>query len=51
MYKWLGDNMNYPAAAAEEGVSGKVTVQFIVEKDGSITNVHVVRGKQPRTRC
>jgi protein TonB len=47
MYKWLGDNMNYPAAAAEEGVSGKVTVQFIVEKDGSITNVHVVRGKHP----
>jgi protein TonB len=39
--------MNYPAAAAEEGVSGKVTVQFIVEKDGSITNVHVVRGKHP----
>jgi protein TonB len=47
MYKWLSDNMNYPAAAAEEGVSGKVTVQFIVEKDGSITNVHVVRGKHP----
>jgi TonB family protein len=47
MYQWLSDNMNYPAAAAEEGFSGKVTVQFIVEKDGSITNVHVVRGKHP----
>lgn len=47
MYKWLGDNINYPAAAAEEGVQGKVTVQFIVEKDGSITNVKVVRGKHP----
>lgn len=47
MYKWLGDNINYPAAASEEGVQGKVTVQFIVEKDGRISNVHVVRGKHP----
>lgn len=47
MYKWLGSNINYPPAAAEEGVSGKVTVQFIVEKDGSISNVSVVRGKHP----
>lgn len=32
MYKWLQDNIIYPAAASEEGVQGKVTVQFIVEK-------------------
>ena len=47
MYKWLQDNIIYPAAASEEGVQGKVTVQFIVEKDGSITHVQVVRGKHP----
>jgi protein TonB len=47
MYKWLSENISYPAAASEEGVSGKVTVQFVVEKDGRITNVHVVRGKHP----
>lgn len=47
MYKWLQDNIIYPAAASEEGVQGKVTVQFIVEKDGSITHVKVVRGKHP----
>ena len=47
MYKWLQDNIIYPAAASEEGVQGKVTVQFIVEKDGSITHVQVVRGKRP----
>lgn len=47
MYKWLKDNIIYPAAASEEGVQGKVTVQFIVEKDGSITHVQVVRGKHP----
>lgn len=47
MYKWLQDNIIYPAAASEEGVQGKVTVQFIVEKDGSITHIQVVRGKHP----
>lgn len=47
MYRWLGNNINFPPAAAEEGVSGKVTVQFVIEKDGSITNVKVVRGKHP----
>lgn len=47
MYKWLSDNIIYPAAASEEGVQGKVTVQFIVEKDGSISHVQVVRGKHP----
>lgn len=47
MYQWLSNNINYPAAASEEGVQGKVIVQFIVEKDGHISGVHVVRGKHP----
>lgn len=47
MMKWLSSNVNYPAEAAKAGVSGKVTVQFVVEKDGSISNVNVVRGKHP----
>ncbi len=47
MYAWLKDHIVYPAAASEEGISGKVTVQFIVEKDGRITGVKVVRGKHP----
>ncbi len=47
MYQWLSNNINYPAAASEEGIQGKVTVQFIVEKDGHISSVHVVRGKHP----
>lgn len=47
MMKWLSNNINYPPAAAEEGVSGKVTIQFVVEKDGSISNVIVARGKHP----
>lgn len=47
MMKWLGENIIYPAAAAEEGVSGKVTIQFVVERDGSVSNVKVARGKHP----
>ena len=47
MMKWLSNNIQYPPAAAEEGVSGKVTVEFIIEKDGSVSNVKVVRGKHP----
>lgn len=47
MYSWLSSNISYPAQAQEEGASGKVTVSFIVEKDGSLTDVKVVRGKHP----
>lgn len=47
MYQWLSSHINYPAAAAEEGVQGRVTVQFMVDKDGSIKNVKVMRGKHP----
>ncbi len=47
MYKWLGENIVYPSAAAEEGVSGRVVVEFVVGKDGSITNVRVVRPRHP----
>lgn len=47
MYKWLGDHISYPAQAAEEGVSGRVVVQFDISKTGSIENVKVVRGRHP----
>ncbi len=47
MYKWLGDHINYPAAAAEEGVSGRVVVEFVVSKTGAIENVKVLRGRHP----
>ncbi len=47
MYKWLGDNINYPPAASEEGVQGRVVVEFVVGKHGSITNVRVVRPRHP----
>ena len=47
MYKWLGDHISYPAQAAEEGIDGRVIVQFDISKTGSIENVKVVRGRHP----
>lgn len=47
MYRWIARNLTYPPAAAEEGVSGTVSVQFIVEKDGSLTGFTIARGKHP----
>ena len=44
MYKFLGQKINYPAAASRANVSGRVTVQFVVEKDGSIGAVKVLKG-------
>lgn len=43
MYKYLGENIKYPQLARENNIEGKVFVQFVVEKDGSITNVKVMR--------
>lgn len=42
--KYLQDNIKYPDEAKELGVQGKVFVTFVVEVDGSITDVRVLRG-------
>lgn len=47
MYRWIAENMNYPAAAAEDGASGRVVVEFVINKDGSISNARVVRSRHP----
>ncbi len=47
MYKWLSDHINYPPVAAEEGVQGKVIVEFVVSKTGAIENAKVLRGRHP----
>ncbi|MDE5554859.1 MAG: energy transducer TonB [Muribaculaceae bacterium] len=47
MYKWLNAHINYPPVAAEEGDQGKVIVEFVVSKTGSIENVRVLRGRHP----
>jgi len=42
--RFLRDNIRYPAIARESGIQGTVFIQFVVERDGSITDVRVVRG-------
>ena len=41
--KWIGDNYQYPSGAIDAGVKGTVQVSFVVEKDGSLTDIKVVR--------
>jgi len=45
--QFVKTNMKYPPDARAKGIQGKVYVQFVVEKDGSITNVTVRRGVNP----
>ena len=47
LMEWLRKNIKYPAIAEENGVQGRVVVQFVVEKDGSITDVKVVKPIDP----
>lgn len=44
MKQFLADNINYPEIAMEMGDQGKVFIEFVVEKDGSITQIKVLRG-------
>ena len=44
--EFLAKNLVYPELARENGIEGRVHVEFIVEKDGSITNIKVVRGRE-----
>ena len=46
-YKWINKNLNYPTISAENGVQGRVTVNFVVNADGSIVDVKVLRGVDP----
>ncbi len=41
--KWVGDNYRYPQMAQEQGVNGTVHVSFVVERDGSLTDIKVLR--------
>ena len=43
LYKFIQDNMHYPQLALENGIEGRVYVTFVVEEDGSISNVRVLR--------
>ncbi len=44
MAQFIADNLNYPRVAVENGTSGTVHVTFVVEEDGTITNIKLLQG-------
>jgi len=44
LMKYLAENIKYPSLAKESGIQGRVFINFVVEPDGSISNVKVLRG-------
>ncbi len=47
LFKFLNDNIKYPVIAQENGIQGRVICQFVVNRDGSIVDVEVVRSVDP----
>ena len=47
LMKYLQRNVRYPAAAQQAGIQGKVEVEFTVKKDGSVSDVKVIRSVNP----
>lgn len=45
--RWVNENLKYPPEAVKDSLQGRVTLQFTIEKDGSVTDVHVLRGCAP----
>jgi TonB family protein len=46
-FKWLAQNIKYPAKAQEQGIQGRVFVMFVVNKDGSISDIEIKRSPDP----
>jgi protein TonB len=44
LYKFLAENIKYPQMAKESGIQGRVFVTFVVERNGGVTDVRVLRG-------
>jgi len=42
--KWISKHVHYPTLAVENGISGKVYVKFVIERDGSVSNAKIIRG-------
>jgi protein TonB len=47
MMSWISNHLKYPAIAAENGIEGKVIVQFVVGKNGAIRDANIVRALNP----
>jgi protein TonB len=40
---WVQGKLKYPQIAQENGISGKVTLTFVIERDGTLTNIQVMQ--------
>ena len=47
LMKWIAENVSYPVVAAENGVEGLVACSFVVNTDGSICDIEVLRSIDP----
>ena len=47
LLKWISDHIKYPAVAEENGIQGRVVATFVVERDGSVTDVKIARSIDP----
>ena len=47
LMKWLSDNIKYPSICQEQGIQGRVYAQFVVNKDGSIVDIKIMRSPDP----
>ena len=47
LLRFIQDNLRYPPSAAEIGIDGRVTIRFVVDRSGNVTDVTVMRGLDP----
>lgn len=47
LMRYIAEHLRYPSMAKEQGIQGKVLLQFVVKKDGSVGEVKVVRSLSP----
>ena len=45
--KWLSENIKYPPICVEQGIQGRVYCQFVVNRDGSIVDIKILRSPDP----
>ena len=43
-YQYIANNLKYPKEAREAGIEGKIFIEFIIDKDGKITDVRAIKG-------
>ena len=48
LMKFICDNMKYPKEAASSGIEGRVVIQYVIEKDGSVSARKVVKSVSPQ---